>query len=83
MNIISFEINNGQTMQLVQRQHNGKTLIIIKDDKDNHETIPDSEAFIDPGEFVMLINYFRNCKQGMEESNYISKANFKWFREEK
>lgn len=63
MNTISFEINNQRTMQLVQRTHDGSTLIIIKDRKDHHEPIPDAEAFISPGDFVMLVNYYRECKR--------------------
>ena len=63
MNTISFNINNGRTMKLIQRQHDGKTLIVIEDSKGNHESIDDAEAFIDPGDFVMLINYYRAQKR--------------------
>lgn len=63
MNTISFEINNQRTMQLVQRSHDGSTLLIIKNQHGDHESIPDSEAFISPGDFVMLVNYYRECKR--------------------
>ena len=63
MNTISFEINNQRTMQLVQRTHDGSTLLVLKDRKGNHESIPDAEAFISPGDFVMLVNYYRECKR--------------------
>lgn len=51
MNTISFEVNNQRKMKLVQRQHG------------DHESIPDEEAFISPGDFVMLINYYRACRR--------------------
>lgn len=63
MNTISFEINNQRRMELLQREHDGHTLLIIKDVEGNHESIPDEEAFIDPGDFVMLMNYYRLCKR--------------------
>ena len=63
MNTISFEFNNQRKMKLIQRDHDGKTLLVIEDQNGNHESIDDAEAFIDPGEFVMLINYYRNQKR--------------------
>ena len=55
MNTISFEVNNQRKMKLVQRQHDGATLLVIEY---QHE-----EAFISPGDFVMLINYYRACRR--------------------
>lgn len=63
MNTISFAVNNGRTMKLVQRQHDGKTLIEIDGPNGAHESINDNEAFISPEDFVMLINYYRSCKR--------------------
>lgn len=63
MNAISFNLNNGRNMKLVQRQHDGKTLIEIDGPNDAHESINDDEAFISPEDFVMLINYYRYCKR--------------------
>lgn len=71
MNTLSFDINNGRTLKLIQRQHDGKVLIHVEDAAGNMEPIPDNEAFITPGDAVMLINYFRNCKNGRETSDYI------------
>lgn len=73
MNTISFNINNGRTMKLIQRQHDGKVLIHIEDQNGNIEAIPDNEAFISAGDAVMMINYFRNCKTGREISEYIGR----------
>jgi len=71
MNTLSFNINNGRTLKLIQRSHDGSILIHIEDSNGHIETIPDNEAFIDAGDMVMLINYFRNCKNGTEKSDYI------------
>lgn len=62
-NTISFDVNNQRTMKLVQRQHDGKTLLMIEGPDGTHESIDDTEAFISPGDFVMLINYYRTCKR--------------------
>lgn len=67
MNTISFEVNNQRTLELIQREHDGKTLIVVKDRSGDHEPIQDEEAFIDPGDFVMLINYYRHCKRTGKE----------------
>ena len=63
MNTISFEVNNQRKMKLVQRQHDGATLLVIEDQHGDHESITDEEAFISPGDFVMLINYYRACRR--------------------
>ena len=74
MNTISFNVNNGGKLKLIQREHDGKTLIVREDENGNNESIPDRSAFISAGDFVMLINYFRNCKEGIEISDYIKEA---------
>lgn len=49
-------------MKLIQRQRNGQTLLVIENPDGTHESIDDEEAFISPGDFVMLINHYRACK---------------------
>lgn len=49
-------------MKLIQRQRNGQTLLVIENPDGTHESIDDDEAFISPGDFAMLINYYRACK---------------------
>lgn len=63
MNTISFDVINGRTMKLIQRQHDGKTLLVIEDPNGTNESINDDEAFISPTDFVMLVNYYRACKR--------------------
>ena len=72
VNTISFDVNNQRKMKLVQRQHDGTTLIIVEDAKGNHESINDSEALISPGDFVMLINYFRYIKSHDYRHDFIN-----------
>lgn len=43
MNTISFEVNNQRKMKLVQRQHDGATLLFIEDQHGDHESIPDKK----------------------------------------
>lgn len=63
VNTISFEVNTQRTMKLVQRQHDGRTLVVIENPDGTRESIGDEEAFISPEDFSMLINYYRACKR--------------------
>lgn len=62
------EINNGNSIVLETTK--GGVEIIHCDSGNGIEysyNIPD-------GEFVMLLNYYRNCKCGLEKSDYISEG---------
>lgn len=72
MNIISFNTNNGHTMKLVQRQHDGKTLIEVDPGNLEDEIMSDNEAFIAPADFVMLINYYRRIKRNDIQHDFIN-----------
>lgn len=63
VNTISFDLGNRRTMKLLQRQHNGQTLLVIEGPDGTHESIDDTEAFINPCDFAMLINHYRICKR--------------------
>ena len=67
---ISVDINNGRIMELTQNEHDG--FITLSCGNGEHK---DYSAKIDPGELVMLMNYYRNCKDGSEESDYIKSEN--------
>lgn len=69
MNKISFDINNNGKVELVQREHDGKVLISYSD-KDIEN--PDNLAFINPGDFVMLINYYRYIKRNDIQNDFIN-----------
>lgn len=72
INTISFNTNNQRTMQLIQRQHDGSTLIVVKDARGYGEPINDNEAFISAGDFVMLINYYRYIKSHDYRHDFIN-----------
>ena len=72
MTIISFSFNNQQTLKLIQRRHDGATLIIVEDADGSHEPLNDNEAFISPSDFAMLINYFRYIKSHDCRHNFIN-----------
>ena len=63
MHTISFEVNNKRKLTLVQDEHDGDTRIVTIG-ADGRPEDPDGWAtVISPGEFVLLIDYFRNCKR--------------------
>ena len=64
MGQISVDINNRGIMTIVQERHDGNITL----------SSPHDEYTITPGELVMLMNYYRNCKLGVEKSDYIQKA---------
>ena len=72
MNVLSYDINNGGRLELIQREHDGSVLIINKDSKGEHESIPDNEAFISAGEMVMLVNYYRYIKSNDIQNDFIN-----------
>lgn len=72
MSTITFDVNNGRKMKLIQRQHDGKTLIVVEDESGGHENINDSEAFIPACDFAMLINYYRFVKRHDIQNDFIN-----------
>lgn len=72
MNTISCNVNNGGKLSLIQREHDGKVLIINADSNEVHESLSDNEAFIDAGDMVMLINYYRYIKRYDIQNNFIN-----------
>lgn len=74
INEITLDINNGRTMTLTQLEPDGIISMSISGQNGLAETIDGNEAFIFAGEMVMLINYYRNCKRGIEKSDYILPA---------
>lgn len=72
MSKLTYNTNNGGTLELVQRGHDGKVLIVNKDGEGNHENIPDSEAFISASDMVMLINFYRHIKRNDIQNDFIN-----------
>ena len=66
-NAITFEVNNGRKLQLIQRKRDGDTEIVTFDAHGEQEN-PNGEAtVISPGEFVLLVDYFRQRKREGKE----------------
>ena len=65
--MIKVEVNNKQNLVLVDDKE--ADCLKLRTYNNNGEL---TEAYpMEYGEFVMLMNYFRNCKNGIEESDYI------------
>lgn len=62
-NTLSFNVNNGQRLELVQRKHDGKTYIVISDSRQLRGCITGHEDCIFPEDFVSLVNYCRLFKR--------------------
>ena len=66
MNKISVDINNGRKMTLEQYKHDGGIRVTTGRGK-----VIDNGFEISPGDLVMLVNFYLNCKEGIEQSDYI------------
>ena len=73
MNKLSYNVNNGRTLEILQRKHDGTALIITRDaDGKDEANIPDNEAFISNGDMVMLINFYRYIKRNDIQHDFIN-----------
>lgn len=72
-NIISFDVNNGGKMKLIQREHDGSCLITTEDEKGMcNSLLSDKEAFISNGDMVMLLNYYSYIKRYDIQNDFIN-----------
>ena len=63
---ISYDINNGGKMELIQRGHDGTVLI-----SDGHND-KDTTCYISAGDMVMLINLYRYIKDNDIQNDFIN-----------
>lgn len=68
MNVLSFNINNGGKMRLVQEKHDD-VVVILKNFGDGYTHIEDG---IRPEDMVMLINWFRYIKSNDIQNDFIN-----------
>ena len=68
MNVLSYNINNGGKMRLVQDKHDD-VVVILKDYGDGDVRIEDG---ISPADMVMLINLFRHIKSNDIQNDFIN-----------
>ena len=66
MDVFSFDVNNSRKLRLFQQEHDGPVFIQTLDAAGFPEPT-DEEEEISPGDFVMLVNYFRYCKRSGRE----------------
>ena len=73
INTISFDVNNGRKMKLIQRRHDGMCLISTEDTKGIPEsTLKDEIAYISNGDMVMLLNYWIYVKENDIQNDFIN-----------
>lgn len=61
---LTYEVNNGNKLELIQRGHDG-TVLISDDSMSKTEFIP-------PGDMVMLINFYRYIKDNDIQNDFIN-----------
>lgn len=72
---LTYNINNGGQLELVQRGHDGTVLIMDSNRQDQKERKSD---YISAGDMVMLINYYRHIIDNDIQNDFINPngANF-------
>ena len=61
---LTYEVNNGEQMELIQRGHDGTVFI---DSKSMSKT-----QYIPAGDMVMLINYYRYIKDNDIQCDFVN-----------
>lgn len=61
---ITYEVNNGNKLELIQRGHDGTVLI-----SDNSIS---KVEFVPAGDMVMLINFYRHIKENDIQNDFIN-----------
>ena len=61
---LTYEVNNGRQLELIQRGHNG-TVLISDDSMSKTEFIP-------AGDMVMLVNFYRYIKDNDIQNDFIN-----------
>ncbi len=62
---LTYAVNNGGTLELIQRGHDGTVLITGTDSMSKTEFIPS-------GDMVMLINFYRHIKDNDIQNDFIN-----------
>lgn len=62
---LTYDVNNGGTLELIQRGHDGTVLIA----DENHTS---KTEFIPNGDMVMLINFYRYIKDNDIQNDFIN-----------
>ena len=62
---LTYDVNNGGTLELIQRGHDGTVLIAGTNDESKTEFIPN-------GDMIMLINFYRYIKDNDIQNDFIN-----------
>lgn len=62
---LTYNVNNGKTLALVQRRHDGAVMICGAD-------IYSKTEFIPAGDMVMLVNFYRYIKDNDIQNDFIN-----------
>ena len=65
---ITFDVNNGQTLQFAQSSHDG--LVMVSRKQPNGKT--EAAELIPPGQFVMLWNLYRYIMDNNVRNDFIN-----------
>ena len=65
MQKLTYDVNNGGTLELIQRGHDGTVLTTGTDSVSKTEFIPN-------GDMVMLINFYRYIKDNDIQNDFIN-----------
>lgn len=81
MGFLSFEVNNQRRLELDQTKHDGEVKLYTYDPAGVAEATIEA-TIIPPGDFVMLINHYRNCMRCNHPivlDNYEPEPKEDWF----
>lgn len=73
MSKITYNVNNGRTLELLQRKRDGEVTVIHRNARGEDEAIRRSELDTIPaGDMVMLINFYNYVKRYDIKNDFIN-----------
>lgn len=73
MNKLSYNVNNGRTLEIVQEEHDGEVTIIHRDANGQDEANRrDKLDYIPAGDMVMLVNFYNYVKRYDIQNDFIN-----------
>lgn len=72
MNTITFNVNNGKKLRMIQKKDDGNVIITTRENNPLYFTADDSFDFISAGDMVMMLNYYRYIKSNDIRHDFIN-----------
>ena len=73
MNKLSYNVNNGRTLEIVQEERDGEVTIIHRDANGQDEANRrDKLDYIPAGDMVMLVNFYNYVKRYDIQNDFIN-----------